>query len=127
MAVVLTGSSLVQPAGAEPTKAPVADSVATTTLPRPHYSDREVLAWLLAAAGPIAEQHPDSLRYLGLTEQTRPPVHWSALNAAITDYLRYDKSFHQSVAVPMQSGDPIRTEQAFKVFSAHAKTYMALS
>ena len=121
-AVALTGASMLQPANAQPAAQP-----APAQVKPPSYSDREVLAWLLAAAGPIAKEHPESLRYLGLTEATRPPVRWKELNVAMDNYLKYDKTFHRDVAVPMQSGDPIKTEQAFKVFTAHAKSYLALS
>jgi SdpC family antimicrobial peptide len=91
------------------------------------YSDTELLLWLIAATGPVATEHPETLSMLGVTSENRPPVIQPALDNTVAAYLAYDRSFHADIAAPILSGDPIRTEQALKVFVGRSKSFMAKS
>ncbi|MDG4534755.1 hypothetical protein [Streptomyces sp. AV19] len=80
------------------------------------YSDEELLQLLLAAQGPIADAHPELKRMLGFNA-SKPQTDEAALNKIITGYLAAHPEFHKKMAVPFQSGDPVRVDAALRDFS----------
>ncbi|MCX5069003.1 hypothetical protein OOJ91_24470 [Micromonospora lupini] len=87
---------------------------ATRSLQR--YTDSELLELLLAAQGPVAEQHPELVRILGF-DPAKPHTDDAALDAIVTAYLKHDRDFHEATAKPLQSGDPTRVNEGLRVFS----------
>ncbi|MFI1302348.1 hypothetical protein [Streptomyces sioyaensis] len=80
------------------------------------YSDAELLQLLLAAQGPIADAHPELKRMLGFNA-AKPHTNEEALSKIITGYLAAHPEFHKEMAVPFQSGDPVRVDAALRDFS----------
>ncbi|GAA2911241.1 hypothetical protein GCM10020221_03750 [Streptomyces thioluteus] len=80
------------------------------------YSDAELLQLLLAAQGPIADAHPELKRMLGFNV-SKPRTDEAALNKVIKGYLAAHPEFHKKMAVPFQSGDPVRVDAALRDFS----------
>lgn len=87
------------------------------------YSDAEVLELLLAAQGPIATAHPELVRVLGFSE-AKPHTDDKALQQLISAYLNSDRAFHARTAVPLQSGDPVRVDEALRTFSSSFKAFI---
>ncbi|MGW2324211.1 hypothetical protein ACWC5C_00430 [Streptomyces sp. NPDC001700] len=80
------------------------------------YSDAQFLQLLLAAQGPIADANPELKRMLGF-DPDKPHTNEKALNKVIARYLAAHPGFHQDMAVPFQSGDPVRVNAALRDFS----------
>ncbi|WP_157865001.1 hypothetical protein [Streptomyces prasinopilosus] len=80
------------------------------------YTDAELLQLLLAAQGPIAEAHPELKQMLGFNPD-KPHTDEEALNQIITQFLAAHPGFHENVAVPFYSGDPVRVDAALRDFS----------
>ncbi|MFJ3876584.1 hypothetical protein ACIPW5_03890 [Streptomyces sp. NPDC090077] len=80
------------------------------------YSDADLLRLLLAAQGPIADAHPELKRMLGFNPD-KPQTDDAALDRVVSEYLAAHPGFHQDLAVPFQSGDPVRVDAALRDFS----------
>ncbi|MFK8851375.1 hypothetical protein [Streptomyces sp. Ac-502] len=80
------------------------------------YSDRELLQLLLAAQGPIADAHPELKQMLGFNP-SKPHTNEEALGKIITGYLAAHPEFHEKMAIPFHSGDPVRVDTALRDFS----------
>ncbi|MCX5204974.1 hypothetical protein OG897_26400 [Streptomyces sp. NBC_00237] len=80
------------------------------------YSDTDLLQLLLAAQGPIAEAHPELKQMLGFNPD-KPQTDEGALGKVIAGYLGAHPNFHQEMAVPFHTGDPVRVDAALRDFS----------
>jgi SdpC family antimicrobial peptide len=80
------------------------------------YSDTDLLKLLLAAQGPIADAHPELKRMLGFNPD-KPHTEDAALGKVVAGYLAAHPGFHQDMAVPFHSGDPVRVDAALRDFS----------
>lgn len=86
----------------------------------PTYTDRELLEFLVAGQGPIADRHPELLSFLGFSAD-KPTTAQKPLNRFMRDYLAADPDFHRTVTVPMQSGDPKMVNAALRQFSTELR------
>ncbi|MBZ4319755.1 hypothetical protein [Streptomyces huiliensis] len=100
------------PGGAVPSKAQLKEAAKETA----KFSDAELLQLLLAAQGPIADAHPELKRMLGF-DASKPRTDEAALDKVIAGYLAAHPEFHRAMAVPFQSGDPVRVGAALRDFS----------
>lgn len=89
------------------------------------YGDVEMLELLLAAQGPIAEDHPELKTILGFSE-SKPKTNEDALAKIISAYLAANPDFNKVVSLPFQSGDPDRVDEALRSFSKTFGTAPAL-
>lgn len=105
-----------------PGRAEIKESVA----PIASYSDQEVLQLLLAAQGPVAENHPELPRLLGFDED-KPHTDTEGLVQVIDAYLEFEPEFAALVAEPLQSGDPDEVDRALMDFTESFMEFMEVS
>lgn len=91
-----------------------ADSLST-------YTDAELLEFLVAGQGPVADAHPELLTYLGFAED-KPVTPPGPMKRFTRDYLAADPDFHRTVAVPLQSGDPERVNEGLRQFTRELRS-----
>ncbi|WP_159395008.1 hypothetical protein [Streptomyces sp. 2323.1] len=87
------------------------------------YSDAELLQLLLAAQGPIADAHPELKQMLGFNPD-KPHTNEEALSRIIAGYLATHPRFHEDMAIPFHSGDPVRVDAALRDFSVTFNEYV---
>ncbi|WP_017609226.1 hypothetical protein [Nocardiopsis xinjiangensis] len=90
------------------------------------YSDQEILQLLLAAQGPIAEDHPELPRLLGFDEE-KPHTDTEGLAVIIDEYLKFEPDFDELVSQPLQSGDPDEVDRALMAFTGSFMEFMEVS
>ncbi len=113
----------VAPAAAAPAATPGGEPAAGVSVPSTH-SDEEILQLLFAGVGPIADQHPDIVESLGFAPG-RPLPQEAELADFVDSFLRATPRFHETVAVPLTSGDPLLVERALKTVTAQLEEYVA--
>lgn len=84
------------------------------------YTDAELLEFLVAGQGPVAREHPELLGYLGFAED-KPVTPAGPMKRFTRDYLAADPDFHETVAVPVQSGDPEQVDAGLRQFSTELR------
>lgn len=75
-------------------------------------SDRDVIE-LFTGQGPIVAEHPELAKYVPSGEQKLTAAQISAVAA---EYQSAYPQFHDSITVPLQSGDPYRVLDALHAF-----------
>ncbi|WP_407319280.1 hypothetical protein UQW22_02545 [Isoptericola halotolerans] len=121
LALVVVTSAVPATASAAPAGLPLSTVSAKPDSPEieridNHYSDEEVLEFLFAGVGPIAEAHPEAVDALGFAE-VRPEVDREELDRLIEDYLEFYPQFSKQVRPAVLSGDPLRVEQGLRLLS----------
>lgn len=89
------------------------------------HSDRELLYFLLAGQGPIADENPDLLKAMNF-DPDKPHTDEVALDQVIDEYLAYSGSF-PSIKRSITSGNPAEVERGLKRFSDDFVTYLKQS
>lgn len=90
---------------------------AATSVPET-YGARDVVAFFLLGTGPIFDTHPGLAKSLGMQRQDVPD---DVVDLVLADVLAVDEDFGMSVVEPIQSGDPLRAEQALRSLAETAR------
>lgn len=99
----------------------VADSAETFA----KHSDKDLLYFLLAGQGPIADDNPELLKSMNF-DPNKPHTDEEALDLLINEYLTYSDSFPE-IKQSLTSGDPAKVEQGLKQFSDDFVQYLEQS
>lgn len=110
VSVLLLAGSPVMAASESDGARPGADNVSVVDIDR-KYSDGDVLKLLLAGQGPVADDNPELLRYLGFAAN-RPMTDPEILDELVVDFLEYYPEFSEEIRAPLESGDPRQVEHA---------------
>ncbi|MFJ3385342.1 MULTISPECIES: hypothetical protein [unclassified Curtobacterium] len=90
----------------------VASASASTAL---HYSDRDIVDFLVFGRGPIATEQPELLKSMNITTITEASA--SVTDRLLTDLKSVDPAFHDRVTAQAQAGDPYKAEASIKAFT----------
>lgn len=89
------------------------------------HSDKDLLYFLLAGQGPIAEENPDLLKAMNFDPQ-KPYTDKSALDTVISEYLSYSKEYPK-IRQSLTSNNPHKVESGLKHFSDDFVRYLKQS
>lgn len=88
-------------------------------------SDKDLLYFLLAGQGPIAEENPDLLKAMNFDPQ-KPYTDNSALDTVISEYLKYSKEY-PTIRQSLTSNNPRKVKTGLKRFSDDFVRYLKQS
>lgn len=88
-----------------------------------HYSDRDIVDFLVFGRGPIATEQPELLKNMNITTVKDAPA--SVTDQLLTDLKSVDPAFHDRVTVEAQAGDPYKAEASIKAFTADVQAVAA--
>ena len=87
------------------------------------FSLEDTLKLLLAGIGPVAEEHPDLVRFLGFSDD-RPATDEAALNEVIADFVKFAPKATASVQKRLSSGQPQQVEKALADLTSAFQDYL---
>ncbi|MDN3478151.1 hypothetical protein QL987_05825 [Curtobacterium sp. APC 4022] len=103
--------------------APAARTVASATTGSLHYSDRDIVDFLVFGRGAIATEQPELLKQMNITTVAEAPA--SVTDRLLSDLESVDPAFHSRVTAEAQAGDPYKAEASIRAFSKDVEAVAA--